>query len=65
METNEFLQKVYGGLRDGFLSVTTFAKDGEARTKWFDTGQLDDMAAYAVEVGKSGKIFKDQLPNIV
>lgn len=53
METNEFLQKVYGGLRDGFLSVTTFAKDGEARTKWFDTGQLDDMAAYAVEVGKN------------
>ena len=47
METSEYLQKVYGGLRDGFLSVTTFAKDGEARTKWFDTGQLDEMAARA------------------
>ncbi|MCQ2420890.1 MAG: DUF3987 domain-containing protein [Clostridia bacterium] len=53
METSEFLQKVYGGLRDGFLSVTTFAKDGEARTKWFDTGQLNEMAAYAVDAGKS------------
>ena len=53
METNEFLMRVYGTLRDGYLSVTVLGKDGKARTKWFAAGQLDEMAAYAVEAGKT------------
>jgi len=52
METSEFLLKVYGTLHGGYLSVTTLEKDGKAKTKWFDSGQLDEMAAYALESGK-------------
>ena len=53
METNEFLKKVYGALQEGSLSVTLLDEDGKARTRWFDAGQLDEMAAYAVEAGKT------------
>ena len=52
METNEFLHNVYGSLRDGYLSVTIL-ENGKSRTKWFDSGHLDEMAAYAVEAGKT------------
>lgn len=52
METNEFLHNVYGSLRDGYLSVTIL-ENGKSRTRWFDTGHLDEMAAYAVEAGKT------------
>ena len=44
METNEFLHNVYGSLRDGYLSVTIL-ENGKSRTKWFDSGHLDEMAA--------------------
>ena len=56
METLEFLQKVYGALRDGYLSVTTL-ENGKSRTRWFDSGHLDEMAAYAVESGKTNNTY--------
>jgi len=52
METNEFLKRVYGKLRDGYLSVTIL-ENGKSRTRWFDSRHLDEMAAYAVEAGKT------------
>ena len=57
METLEFLQKVYGELRDGYLTVSTLEKDGRVNTRWFEHGQLDEMAAYAVESGKTKNTY--------
>ncbi len=64
METSEFLLKVYGTLHGGYLSVTTLEKDGKARTKWFDFGQLDEMAAYAVESGKTYNTYFGVNPRV-
>jgi hypothetical protein len=64
METSEFLLKVYGTLHGGYLSVTTLEKDGKARTKWFDLGQLDEMAAYAVESGKTYNTYFGVNPRV-
>lgn len=64
METSEFLLKVYGTLHGGYLSVTTLEKDGKARTKWFDSGQLDEMAAYAVESGKTYNTYFGVNPRV-
>jgi hypothetical protein len=64
METSEFLLKVYGTLHGGYLSVTTLEKDGKAKTKWFDFGQLDEMAAYAVESGKTYNTYFGVNPRV-
>jgi hypothetical protein len=64
METSEFLLKVYGTLHGGYLSVTTLEKDGKARTKWYDFGQLDEMAAYAVESGKTYNTYFGVNPRV-
>ena len=64
METLEFLQKVYGELRDGYLTVSTLEKDGRVNTRWFEHGQLDKMAAYAVESGKTKNTYFGVNPRV-
>lgn len=50
METLEFLQRIYGNLHEGFLTVTTLEKDGKSNTRWFEPGRLEEMT-------KSGSLY--------
>ena len=46
METLEFLQRIYGNLREGFLTVTTLEKNGKSNTRWFEPGRLEEMLRF-------------------
>ncbi len=51
MDTTEFLQALYKYLPRGALSVTAKV-DGRMRTRWFESGQLEEMARFSQKCGR-------------
>ena len=53
MDTLEFLQALYKDLPGGALSVTAKV-DGRMHTRWFESGQLEEMARF---IGRCGRKY--------
>lgn len=57
-ETLFFLKNLFGGLKEGFISVNWFEGKPEfLKIRWFTTDQLQEMAEFAAEVGKKHNTY--------
>lgn len=51
MNTREFLDILYGKVDDGYIGIS-YIENGNVRTKWFHSSELDASASYIIEEGK-------------
>lgn len=51
MNTREFLNILYGKVDDGYIGIS-YIENGNVRTKWFHSSELDASTSYIIEEGK-------------